>query len=76
MVLTLFLCISAAIAEEVWWPDKGWITGIIVGVLLSIWFITSLIGLYAKDDSSEQSEKKQIDDKWDEFDWWQDNQGL
>ncbi|MCI5795875.1 MAG: hypothetical protein MR019_03270 [Ruminococcus sp.] len=56
-----------------WFPDYVWLLKPIVVVVGVIWLVVKIIGLWA---GSSKSDNSSIEDKWDEYDWWQDNQGF
>lgn len=61
------------LAFYTWFPDYAWLIKPIVVVVGVIWFVVKIIGLWA---GSSKSDNSSIEDKWDEYDWWQDNQGF
>ncbi len=61
------------LAFYTWFPDYVWLIKPIVVAVGVIWLVVKIIGLWA---GSSKSDNSSIEDKWDEYDWWQDNQGL
>lgn len=61
------------LAFYTWFPDYVWLIKPIVVVVGVIWLVVKIIGLWA---GSSKSDNSSIEDKWDEYDWWQDNQGF
>lgn len=61
------------LAFYTWFPDYVWLIKPIVVAVGVIWLVVKIIGLWA---GSSKSDNSSIEDKWDEYDWWQDNQGF
>lgn len=60
-------------AVDAWFPEYNWLSIPIFAVVALIWLVVKILrdvlGLKPK-------RSRRIEDYWDEFDWWQDNQGL
>ena len=64
----IFVC-----AFYAWFPDYTWVITPAFTAIAVLWLVIKIARsvLHSKQESSQS-----IEDKWDEFDWWQDNQGL
>lgn len=60
-------------AIDAWFPENNWLSIPIFVVVALIWLVVKILrdvlGLKPR-------RSRHIEDYWDEFDWWQDNQGL
>ena len=65
-----FILVCAGYA---WFPDYTWAITPVFAVIAVLWLVIKIVRSLS---GSKQENSQSIEDKWDEYDWWQDNQGL
>ena len=73
MIKLLIFGFILVCAFYAWFPDYTWAITPVFIVIAVIWLVIKIICSLFK---SKHKHSSSIEDKWDEFDWWQDNQGL
>ena len=74
----IFVC-----AVYAWFPDYTWAITPVFAVIAVLWLIIKILrdihipsNICHHTSIEDKLDKHEIEDKWDEYDWWQDNQGL